>query len=215
VKRMSYWSELCLGWRCWQVTFCAFYPGQGGAASGEKTLMDLIGDDVVAFKEAVGTEQESAYFRLIVPEGGAAASSTLVAGERKIKETMPGDHAVSNSRIVLPRLCSPGANADDWRFLHQDGEVTGKKQWTFRAESELSAAALPVLKEFLADALALPRGAAYLPEIDPEFEFVTDDLIGRVESWLDFPWTTAIPREAREAFLDKYSVERACKRRRV
>jgi hypothetical protein len=63
---------------------------------------------------------------------------------------------------------------------------------------------------------ALPRGAAYLPAIDPEFEFVTDDLIGRVESWLDIPWTTAIPPEAREAFLGKYSVdtERACKQRR-
>jgi hypothetical protein len=119
VKRQSYWS-------------------------GEKTLTELIGGDVVAFKEAIGTEKESAYFRLIVPEG-AGTSSSLIGGERKIRESTDGDHAVSNGRVVLPRLCSPGANADDWRFLHKKNEVTGKKHWTFRAESELSAPALPVL----------------------------------------------------------------------
>jgi hypothetical protein len=179
--------------------------------------MDLIGADVVALEETVGTEQESAYFRLSVPEDGAAASSSsLVEGERKIFESTDGDHAVSKGHIILPRLHSRTANADDYRFLHQKGGVRGKKHWTFRAESELGAAVLPVLKEFLADALALPHGAAYLPEIDPEFELVTDDLMGRVESWLDFPWTTAIPRVARKAFLAKYSVapERPCKRRR-
>jgi hypothetical protein len=89
---------------------------------------------------------------------------------------------MSDGRIFLPRLCSPSANTDDYRFLHQIGGVTGTKQWTFTAESELSRAALHVLKEFLADVSALPRGGAYLPEIDPEFELVTDDLIGRVES---------------------------------
>jgi hypothetical protein len=78
----------------------------------------------------------------------------------------------------------------------------------------LPSSSVPANK-FLADVSALPRGAAHLPEIDPEFELVTDDLIGRVVSWLDFPWTTAIPVEAREAFLDKYSVECPRKRRRV
>ena len=215
VKRQSRYSELCLGYKCWNVAFCAFSPGDSGANSGEATLMQLMGDDVGAFKEAVGTERESAYFKLIVPEGDEA-STTLVAGVRKIKEETAGDHAFSNGRLRLPRLCSRGAaSATDYRFLHQVGEATGKHHWLFGAESEMRAAALPVLQEFLADAMAMPRGAAYLPDIHPHFEFVTDDLVGRVVSWLDFPWASAISAEAREAFLVKYRPEqRPCKRPR-
>ena len=165
VKRQSqHGEELCLGYKCWQITFCAFKPGQGGGASGEKTLMDLITDDVVPFKEAVDREQEDRYFCLIVPEG-AVAAATLQACKRKIFERIPGDHAVSNERIHLPRLCAIGAaNASDYRFLHQADEKTGKYQWTFRGEAELRAAAVPVIKEFLADARAMiPRGGVLLP----------------------------------------------------
>ena len=218
VKRHSqHGEELCLGYKCWQITFCAFKPGQGDTCSGEKTLMDLITDDVVPFKEAVDREQEDRYFRLIVPEG-AVAAETLQACKRKIFERIPGDHAVSNERIHLPRLCSSGAaNASDYRFLHQKNEKTGKYQWTFRGEPELRAAAVPVIKEFLADARAMiPHGVhSYLPDIDAEFEFVTNDLIDKVNRWLEFPWTSAIPQEAREAFLAKYRPKcpkRPCKR---
>ena len=154
--------------------------------------MQLIGDDVGTFKEAVGMGRESAYFRLIVPKGGAA-SPTLAAGVRKIKEETAGDHEVSISRIRLPRLCSRGAaSATDYRFLQQNEEAPGKHHWTFPAESKLRAAAMPALQEFLVYALATPRGTAYLPDIDPDFDFVADDLVGRVVSWLDFPWSTAI-----------------------
>ena len=46
---------------------------------------------------------------------------------------------------------------------------------------------------------------SYLPDIDPNFAFVTDDLIKNVKSWLDFPWTTAIAQEDRDAFLAEYA----------
>lgn len=215
VKRRSRYSELCLGYKCWTIAFCAFKRRQNNWGSGEATLMKLVGDDVAAFKEAVGTERESSYFRLIVPEDGEA-SPTLVAGKRKIFEETDGDHGVSNARVDLPRLCSRGAaSATDYRFIHQKGEATGKHHWNFGAEPELRSAALPALREFLADVLAMPRGAAYLPEIDPDFEVVTEDLVSRVVSWLDFPWTTAIPQDVREAFLSKYGAEqRPCKRPR-
>ncbi len=118
-------GELCLGYECWNIAFCAFPPGQCGNSSGEGTLVKLIGGKVEALKEAVGTARESAFFRLVVPEEGGPAASTLVAGKRKIFEKTPGDHAFSTGRIGLPRLCSRGdPSAADYRFLHQDGAAS-------------------------------------------------------------------------------------------
>ena len=76
VKRMSRGSELCLGWRCWKVTFCAFSPGQSAVSSGEGTLLDRITEDIVPFKEAVTAGTASAYFRLVVPSAPPSASSS-------------------------------------------------------------------------------------------------------------------------------------------
>ena len=51
-----------------------------------------------------------------------------------------------------------------------------------------------------------PRAAgSYLPVIDPDFDEVTDDLIRNVKSWLDFPWTTAITQQDRDAFRAVYA----------
>jgi hypothetical protein len=202
VKLMSYWPELCVGWKCWQVSFVAFRDGQPSHHSGEKTFMKLVGNDVVSFKEAVGTDKQSSYFRLIVPEG--AVPSTLIASKRIIREKSDGDHAVSNGKIALPRLCSTSNNAEDYRFLHQMGERRRRKQRTFTKESELRDAAMPVIKAFLADVRSITQDQVDLPSIDHDFEVVTEDLIKNVTSWLEVQWIDFIPKETRDEFLARW-----------
>jgi hypothetical protein len=196
-------GELCLGWGCWQVTFCAFSAGHRSNSSGENKLLSLICEDreVPALKEAVAADKHDAYFKLVVP-AGAAPDGELIASMRIIQAEKKGDHAVSNG-IKLPRLCSASATGQDWRFLHQQ-YMTPAKQWRVSSEDDLKGAVMPTVSAFYSAARALPRGEYYLPEMDTSFDEVTDDLIASVRAWVDFPWATAISAAERERFVAQW-----------
>jgi hypothetical protein len=167
--------ELCLGWKCWKVTFTAFKDLQPFQHSGEETFFDLIGKDRVRIKEAITQGTESAYFRMIAPDD--AERVHLIGSKRVIKEDYFGDHAISNRHMGLMRLCSSGEpSATDYRFLRQEGHITmgGVKHYQFNDEVELKGASLPTLRAFFADAHEMViQSGYYLPEIDVDFDFVT------------------------------------------
>ena len=175
--------------------------------SGEKTFVELICNDaeINGFKEAVRVGEQSAYFRLIAPKEGACAA--LVAAQRVIGQTTPGDHAVSTKAIDLPRLCCSeiADGVVDRRFLHQTGQrrrgMAERKQTPFTGdEAELRARALPMVRKFIEEALALPRADGYyLPLPDPE-DFKEEP----ARDWLDFPWRDAVPEEDLNRFVDKW-----------
>jgi hypothetical protein len=203
MKRCCHGAELCLGWGCWKVTFCAFSAGHFRDCSGENKLLSLICEDreVPALKEAVAADKQDAYFKLVVP-AGAAPDGELIASTRIIKAEKKGDHAVSNG-IKLPRLCSASATGQDWRFLHQQS-MTPAKLWRVSSEDDLKTVALPTISAFYSAARALPRGEYYLPEMDTSFDTVTDELIASVRAWVDFPWATAISAAERERFVSQF-----------
>ena len=163
--------------------------------------MNLIGTDIENIKEAIATGHEDAYFRMIVPEEGQRVH--LVGSKRVIREESEGDHAISNQHVGLVRLCSSGEpSGTDFRFLHQEGQIAmaDQKQTDFHDESELRDACLPTLCAFFDSAYKIATESDFhLPQIDVEFELVTDSLVKVVQAWLDFDWF-ALPLAKREAF---------------
>jgi hypothetical protein len=59
-----------------------------------------------------------------------------------------------------------------------------------------------VIREFIAEALALSRGDYYLPNLDPE-DFTEEN----VTSWLEFRWRDAVPARHLARFLARWRFE--------